>query len=315
MNHKTFLKKPLVILFCMFWMGACGGPQNEPTVQQSPIPKKTGVLLLSHGSHSETWRKTLFELESNVKDRILEKGNIAGTKTAFMEYHEPSIATRLKEFDEEGYSDVIIVPILLTVSSHSFDDIPTIIGLKENPESVEMLRLENIERYTPKANVHITPLLDFGKTLGNNVLRRTKALSKNPEEEGLVLIGYGSEPYEKEWSDLFRKTAEHIVQETGISEHSTGWCGHIVRYAPDSTTTAINRILEKKKTAIVIPSLVAFDENFQIRIIGGGIEKIKEHNERVLYKPDAILPDPDVEQWVVDISNKYSDKISNRQNN
>ena len=86
---------------------------------------------------------------------------IEGIKTAFMEYNEPSIATRLKEFDKEGFTDVILVPIFLKVSSHSFEDIPTIIGQKEDPNSKEMLKIEKIERYTPKATVHLTPLLDF----------------------------------------------------------------------------------------------------------------------------------------------------------
>lgn len=294
-------------------LSACSSPgSKQETADAIPAVRKTGVLLVSHGSHSETWRNTLFGLEDNVRERVLENGRVEGIKSAFMEYTEPSIATRLKEFDEEGYSDVIIVPILLTVSSHSFDDIPTIVGMKENPESVEMLKLEKIERYTPEAQVHITPLLDFQEILQDNVLRRARALSKNPEEEGLALIGYGSEPYEEEWTQLFEAAADHVAAETGIDTYSIGWCGHIVRYAPDSTTTAIERVLKTEETAIVIPALVAFDENFQVRIIGGGIEKVDNHQERVLYKPDAILPDPGVEQWIVDISNEYSETIDKK---
>ncbi len=306
------LKTGLMALLCLFFLAACADGDPGSAGQPTPDSGKIGVLLVSHGSHSETWRNTLFELENNVRDAILDGGTVSGTKTAFMEYNEPSIATRLKEFDEEGYSDVILVPILLTVSSHSFDDIPTIVGLKDNPESIEMLKLEKIERYTPRANVRITPLLDFGRILRKNVLRRTRGLSKNPADEGLVLIGYGSEPYEQEWAELFDSAAMHVAGETGIDTHSIGWCGHIVRYSLDSTAAAVNRVLEKKKTAIVIPSLVAFDENFQIRIIGGGIEKVEGHKERVRYKPDAILPDPDVEQWVVDISTEYAEKILNQ---
>ena len=312
MHRISFLKTGLMAFLCFFSFAACAGDDSGDPGQPDPGPGKIGVLLVSHGSHSETWRNTLFELENNVRDTILQKGDVSGTKTAFMEYNEPSIATRLKEFDEEGYSDVILVPILLTVSSHSFDDIPTIIGLKDNPESMEMLKLEKIERYTPRANVHITPLLDFGKILRKNVLRRTRALSKNPADEGLVLIGYGSEPYEQEWTELFTSAAGYVAGETGVDTHSIGWCGHIVRYSPDSTAAAVNRVLAKKKTAIVIPSLVAFDENFQIRIIGGGIEKVEGHKERVLYKPDAILPDPEVERWVVDIGTEYVEKILNQ---
>ncbi|HED31850.1 MAG TPA: cobalamin biosynthesis protein CbiX [Prosthecochloris aestuarii] len=294
-------------------LSACSSPDSkQETADAIPAVRKTGVLLVSHGSHSETWRNTLFGLEDNVRERVLENGRVEGIKSAFMEYTEPSIATRLKEFDEEGYSDVIIVPILLTVSSHSFDDIPTIVGMKENPESVEMLKLEKIERYTPEAQVHITPLLDFQEILQDNVLRRARTLSKNPEEEGLALIGYGSEPYEEEWTQLFEAAADHVAAETGIDTYSIGWCGHIVRYAPDSTTTAIERVLKTEETAIVIPALVAFDENFQVRIIGGGIERVDNHQERVLYKPDAILPDPGVEQWIVDISNEYSETIDKK---
>ena len=52
-----------------------------------------------------------------------------GIKTAFMECTEPSIATRLKEFDEESYDAVVVAPIFLTVSSHYSHDIPVICGL------------------------------------------------------------------------------------------------------------------------------------------------------------------------------------------
>ena len=307
-STTDYTRNLLVILLLM--IAGCTAKPEESAEIQPGNDRKIGVLLISHGSHSETWRNTLFELEKNVSDRIQENGKVSGTKSAFMEYTEPSIATRLKEFDSEGYTDVVIIPILLTVSSHSFDDIPTIIGLKENPESVEMLKLEKIERYTSKATPHITPLLDFSDILRKNVLRRVRNLSNNPEDEGLVIIAYGSEPYEKEWTELFDKAANHVHAETGIDAYSIGWCGHIVRYSPDSTASAIRRVLDKKKTALVIPSLVAFDENFQIKIIGGGIEKVDDHETRVKYKPDEIMPDSNIEQWIVNISEEYAANIS-----
>lgn len=303
-----------LVLILLSISGCSFQPNESPETRQSR-DKKIGVLLISHGSHSETWRNTLFELEKNVKGRVLEDGRVSGIKSSFMEYTEPSIATRLKEFDNEGYTDVVIIPILLTVSSHSFDDIPTIIGLKENPESVEMLKLEKIERYSPKATPHITPLLDFSKILQQNTLRRVRKLSTDPEEEGLAIIAYGSEPYEKEWRDLFETAAKHVEAETGINTYSIGWCGHIVRYSPDSTTAAVKRVLERKNTALVIPALVAFDETFQIKIIGGGIEKIDNHENRVRYKPDAILPDNNIENWIVDVAAEYSANIINKKNN
>lgn len=303
MTIKGLLFLGLIILLNL---NSC---KNDEDQKSSGENRKIGVLLVNHGSRSETWRKALLDLEDRVRDRILSDGQIKGIKTAHMEYTEPSIATRLKEFDAEGFTDIIIVPIFLTVSPHTFDDIPTIIGQKENPQSKELIKVEKIERYTPKAKTYITPNLDFTDILKKNVLRRVKNLSKNPQNEGLVLIGYGDETYEKEWIDLFNNVADYVKKETGITDYTYGWCGHIVRYNPEKTTEAINNILKTKQTAVVIPVLVAHDEYFQIKIIGGGIEKVKDYKQKVLYKPDAILPDENVEKWVIDITAEYLKKI------
>lgn len=305
-NTKRFTAGLFSMLFLLL-IASC--QSKETTATKSDGEQKIGVLLVNHGSHSETWRNALLDVEHHVKDDLMKDGNVKGVKTAFMEYNEPSIATRMKEFDKEGYTDVIIIPIFLTVSPHTFEDIPTIVGLKEDPESKEMLQLEKIERYTAKARVHITPLLDFTDILKKNVLRRVKDLTNDPENEGLVLIGYGDEDYEKEWIALFNDVAGYVKKEVGISQHSYGWCGHIARYNPEETIKAIDKVLAKKKTAVVVPVLVAHDENFQIKIIGGGISNVKDNKTRVVYKPDAILPDVNVDQWVIGIAAEYVKKI------
>lgn len=264
--------------------------------------RKIGVLLVSHGSLSETWRKALTDLGERVRPRVLADGRVADLKSAFMEYTEPSIATRLEEFDAQGFSDVVIVPVFLTVSPHPFDDIPTIIGQKTDPQSLETIKIEGIRRYTPRARTHLTPLLDFTGLLQENVLRRAKALSKAPEKEGLVLIAYGDETYEKEWVALLDKVAAHVKAGTGISVHSHGWCGHLVHYDPTRTTRAIEKVLADKERALVVPVLVAHDERFQIKLIGKGIDGVPGHESKVVYKPDSILPDPGVERWIEDAS-------------
>lgn len=308
--------KTAVIVFSAIVMSvmiySCSS-KAENENKEAASAQKIGVLMVNHGSRSATWRQALMDLESNVKERILAGGKIAGTKTAHMEYTEPSIATRLKEFDAEGYTDIIVVPVFLTVSPHTFDDIPTIMGQKEDPQSKEMLKIEKIECYKPKAKTYLTPNLDFTDILKKNVLHRVKELSENPGTEGLVLIGYGDETYDKEWGELFNNVAEYVKQEVGITEHTYGWCGHIAHYNPEKTTEAINNVLKKKETAVVIPVLVAHDENFQIKIIGGGIEKVANNKEKVIYKPDAILPDANVEKWVIDITGEYLKKIETSQ--
>ncbi len=278
-----------------------------------PSPtKKVGVLLVNHGSRSATWRDGLLQLERRVSEPILTVPGVRGLKTAFMEYTEPSVATRMKEFDREGYTDIIVVPIFLTVSPHTFDDIPTILGIKEDPHSLQQLKIERIERYAPRARPHLTPPLDFTDILQKNLLRRVAALSQHPEQEGIVLIGYGDETYDREWVTLFNHVATFIRARTGIAGYAYGWCGHIASYKPEETAQAINTVLKGSSKALVIPVLVAHDEMFQIKIIGDGIAKVPNHEERVTYKPDAILPDPEVEAWVIRITEEYAGKIQGR---
>lgn len=307
--------KSLLNLFigCIFvagpFLSSCNS-KNKSNSGTKSNDKKVGVLLVNHGSRSETWRNALLDLDKKVKDSILLDGSVSGVKTAFMEYTEPSIATRLKEFDSAQYTDVIIVPVFLTVSSHSFDDIPTLIGQKDDPKSIELFKIEKMDRYTPLAKVHIAPLLDFTDILKKNVLNRVKELSQDPSEEGLVLIAYGDKTYNAEWSALMKDVAGYVQQNTGISDYSFGWCGHIAHYSPDSTAFPINDILKKKKSALVVPVLVAFDEIFQIKIIGDGIRKVSGSNTKILYKPDAILPDPNVEKWVIQTAREFAGRIN-----
>lgn len=309
----TLVKKYLIITLITaglsaFIITSCNTKEDKGKTGNNN-ETKIGVLLVNHGSRSAAWRNALLDLEKNVRDSILKDGKVTGVKTAFMEYNEPSIATRLKEFDKENYSDVVIIPIFLTVSSHSFDDIPSLIGQKEDPKSIELFKIEKMERYTPVAKVHIAPLLDFTDLLKKNILKRFNELSKDAVNEGLTLIAYGDKTYNAEWSKLMQDVAGYVKQNAGVTDFSFGWCGHVAHYNPDSTTVAINQVLQKKKTSVVIPVLVAFDEMFQINIIGGGINKVTKSKERVLYKPDAILPDKNVEDWVIQTSGEFTQRI------
>ncbi len=272
---------------------------------------KVGVLLVSHGSHSESWRKMVLDIEQSVRHDILDSGRIAEVRSAFMEYTEPSIATQLKEFDREGFADIILVPLLLTVSSHSFDDIPTIIGQKRDHLTVNTLPLQGIEIYKPKARVAIAPLLDFPAVLGKNIVRRVRQMSKDPANEGVVLVAYGDKQYEEEWKRLLEKVGNEIKNETGVDCIRHSWCGHVVQYKSESTATAIRDVLQGKQRALVVPVLVAVDEAFQGKIIGGAIRDVNA-GQRIAYQHDAILPDENINRWVVDISLELASKLADQ---
>ncbi len=253
----------------------------------------------------------MLDIEQSVRDEILKSDRVGQIRSAFMEYTEPSIATRLKEFDREGFTDIILVPLLLTVSSHSFDDIPTIIGQKQDHLTVNTLPLQGIEIYKPKSRVCIAPLLDFPAVLGKNIVRRVRQMSKEPAGEGVVLVAYGDKQYDEEWKRLLKKVGDEIKSETEVDCVRHAWCGHVVHYKSEPTATAIRDVLNKKQRAIVVPVLVGVDEMFQGKIIGEAIRSVRA-DDRIFYRHDAILPDENINRWVVDISLDLASKLTNQ---
>ncbi|WP_063769019.1 sirohydrochlorin chelatase [Flammeovirga sp. OC4] len=274
--------------------------QDSASTANSNTGEKIGVLLVNHGSHSKGWRQMLKDIEIDVKDDIMKSGEITDVRTAFMEYTEPSIATQMKKFDEENYDRVIVVPIFLTISSHTSNDIPNIVGLANDPKVKASLKEEGIETYTSKARVIVTPLLDFPTVLKKNITRRAKALSNGSGDEGVALIAYGDEEFNQQWEEMVEDIGRYLKAQTGIGSISYGWCGHLVRYSSEPTKKAIDQILELEERAIVIPVLVANDEHFQGEIIQKGVDMV-EDQKRVVYKQDAILPDANINKWVVKI--------------
>lgn len=259
---------------------------------------KTGVLLVSHGSHSPQWRQMLLDFHDDVAPELLEVPKVGSVKSAFMEYTEPSIASQLRAFDEEGYESVILVPLLLTVSSHSFDDIPTIVGMKEDAATMLTLKAEGIDRYKPRSEVHITPLLDFHALLESNLPRRIAPLSRDPSHECVILVAYGSQEYDEEWEAFFERLDKTVVAKTGVAEVRHCWCGHIVHYSPKPTADAIRSALQSHERVIVIPVLVARDEYFQEQVIATAVKQV-DAGSRVSYVQDAILPDDNLKSWVI----------------
>lgn len=269
-----------------------------------------GVLLVSHGSHSPSWRHMLLDVHRDVAGELLALPGVTTVRSAFMEYTEPSIATQLRAFDEQGVSEVIVVPLLLTISDHSFDDIPVICGQREDAEKEAELAGELIEIYRPKAELTFAPLLDFTDLVEKNLGRRLAEAVGDPEQlaadersTGLVLIGYGSSDFDDQWHEFFDKIDRFAETQLGVDSSVHAWCGHLVEYSRQPTLDALEAQLAKHDRVVLVPIFVAYDEMFQQKIMGRAAERCSAP-ERVIYTDDAILPEPAVAEWVSEITGR-----------
>ncbi len=294
--------------FLLLAFSSCGSEEIVNNEQNKDNGHKTAVLLVSHGSHSELWRNMLTDLETKVQDELLANPDIDDVRSAFMEYTEPSIATRMKELDAEGFDDVVVVPVFLTVSSHYSHDIPVILGVSSDPRAKDyMIGKEKIEVYKAKANVSIVPPLDYTTLLKKNIARRVKALSENAENEGVLLVAYGDAMYNQQWEEMVEEIGKYLKIKTGHESVAYAWCGHLVEYSTEPTENGINQLFELEDKVIVVPVLVANDPYFQNDIIQKAVDNV-ERSLDVFYKQDAILPDENLNQWVIDITKQTLEK-------
>jgi hypothetical protein len=290
----------VTVVLGMVLLWGCA-PRDEAAVAAGPGDRKVGVLLANHGSRQQSWRDMLLEVETAVGDQILALPDVKGVKTAFMEYSEPSIATRLKEFDAEGYDEIIVVPIFVTVGGHTNQDIPNLIGVKNDPGILESLRRENIETYRPRAKVTLTRTLDATDFLKANILRRTRArlAGQDGRDFGVTLAAYGDDKFNQQWEALMAEVGRYLMAEVGIDTINYAWSGHLVNYSIEPTRKAVNDILAKKKKDIVVSVYVAYDKKFQSEVIGGGIAASDRPGDVLYAERESILPDADLNAWIV----------------
>lgn len=297
-----------IIYFIAFTVLLTSCNNSETHTDPNKEGKKIGVLIVNHGSVAESWRNQLLEVEKAVEPTLLANEKISDVKTAFMEYTEPSIATRMKEFDEEGYDEVVVVPVFLTVSSHYSHDIPVIVGLSADPKIKEELKKEKIEVYRAQAKVTIAPPLDYSSILKKNIERRVNALSENPENEGVLLVAYGDQQYNQQWEEMVEEIGKYLKIKTGHSDIAYAWCGHLVHYSQEPTKNGILKLQELNDDVIVIPILIANDPYFQDEIIQGAVDAVTVDGN-VKYVQDAILPDEPLNNWVTDIAIKTANQL------
>jgi len=281
-------------------LAGCGKStqQTETTADAGP---KIGVLLVNHGSEQKAWRDMLVDVEKSVTDRILAMPNVEGIKTAFNEYTEPSVATQMKAFDDEGYDEVIVLPLFLTVGGHTNSDIPNLIGLKNDKDTLEALPKEGVPVYRPRARVTLLHTIDATEFLKTNILRRTKELLKDGDgtKVGVTLAAYGDAGFNQQWEELMTSIGTYLKDNLGIDTVNSAWSGHLVNYSIEPTKKAINQVLAEKDKDILISVYVAYDYMFQRDIIGEAAKKSDRPQDVLYNETESILPDKNLNNWVV----------------
>lgn len=96
--------------------------------------KKTGILLLSHGSRLDEGAKVI----NAYKDYYAEKNPDAIIEVGYMEIRKPNIPEAFENLKSIADLDkIIVVPVFIANGVHTKKDIPKILGLDSELEDNE----------------------------------------------------------------------------------------------------------------------------------------------------------------------------------
>ena len=145
----------------------------------------------------------------------------------------------------------------------------------------------------------MTPTL--GDVLKKNVLRRVEALrgSDSGEDMGVLLVGYGDQVYGQQMEEMMEGIGRYLKIKTEIDTVAYAFCGNLADYSGAPVVEAINEVLELEKQVLVVPVLLGVDEKLQRDAIQAAVNAISTAS-MVRYKQDAVLPDPEVNEWVIE---------------
>lgn len=275
---------------------------------KGPAPVKKGetsigVLIVAHGSKSSQWTGMVKAVADEVREPILNGTAVSDVRLAFIEESKPNIASQLRAFDEAGYDEVIVVPLFIAVESTKMNKyLQYLVGVRSDAGQMKQLEKEGYEIYYPRARISVTPALNEGSVLKKNVLRRAKALQgeDSGDDIGLLLVGYGDQAYGQQMQEIMEGIGRYVKIKSDIDSVGYAFAGELVDYSGEPIVEAINELLKLDEKVLIVPVLLAVDPMLQINTIQAAVNAVPTAS-RLRYKPDAVLPDPKVNEYVINL--------------
>ena len=276
---------------------------------------KPGLLVLAHGG-SETWN-TLVEESANS---LSEKYHVA---IAFGMADPKTLESGIKELEAYKVKQIVVVPLF--ISSHSFILRQTEYFLSKRNELADPLIIMdhsgqpsdhsmpnmpegqkpvNIipQQIQTDADLYIAGALDDHDIVAEILFARSRALSVNPTNETLIIVGHGPnlEDDNRNWISNMESLTDKLRKmnsESGIEYKNIFAAtvrddapGEIYEMAAENLRSLV-RQSSKNSTVIIVPLLLS----------KGGIEKgIVKRLEGLDYKwtGETLLPDPLISEFL-----------------
>lgn len=249
--------------------------------------EQTGILLIAHGSKNQQWVEYI--------EQTIAAVNIDLPMTiGFLERVEGrSIADGVRELEKRKIKRIIAIPLFISSGSTHLEEIKFALGV------IPTSRIETDFRpIDSHAEIIWCSAMDDHPYIINILKERIQLLSKEPANEGLLLVAHGSdkEGFYHLWEDTLQNISRSLKNQFSFQE---------VRYA----TVHPNNIMEQAKTIgrnkklLIVPVFLS-EGYYTSRYIPSKLEGLE-----YLYSGETYLPHPLVSKWIENSINHVEGSI------
>jgi sirohydrochlorin ferrochelatase len=295
------------LLFLLTFIGiGCSDQASENT-------KKTGVLILAHGSRDTTWTNNVYEATRSISEDYT-------VEVAFGMANPFSMQPAIDSLESKGIEQIVVVPLFVSSYSPIIRQNEYLLGFRDSladapmpPMRHEMTdemmaKMDHMEHFELKplkvnAEVKMTTPLDDHQLVAEILMDRIAAVSDDPSEETLLLVAHGpvSDQDNNNWlaaiDNLSSQIKEMQAEQGGEAFYNI--VSHTVR--DDASKEVYDQAKEEFRTlvieankhgeAIVIPLLLS----------KGGVERrylTRLEGLEYTWGGEALLPHDNISRFI-----------------
>ena len=260
------------------------------------LSAKSALVVIAHGSPSAAWNNAVLDLEGRLAAAKIP--GISYTRVALMEFARPDIADVIRDCELQQVDTVFALPLFISPSGHSEDDIPNILGLKYNPSIFNAIREEGIRTVNTGMHIILGPTLMESGLISKIMLRRVKALSSDKNDEAVIFLAHGDEYRKGFWDKILRDCAEE-VKASGFTcvDYRLVGMGQNLR---NDIAPLLNKASKERERVIVQGIYLVSAANSMAR--RAGLEA-----ENIIFGSEGILPQSgdEVIGWIVNTTKEW----------
>lgn len=246
--------------------------------------RKLGVLVISHGSCNEEWVKLVRDAVADVvKPEVMVD---APVECSFLELVEGClIQDGINRLEQNGVTDMIVVPLFVSSGSTHIDEISWALGVKAEPD------LEtDMQKFRIACNVHLCAPIDDDPEIAELLVDKLRPLSKSAERELVLLVGHGSREkgFHGRWRQGLKSLAKQVQALGGYAAVET------VMLLPNQATCKLKAWQKRRpELDVIIAPLFLSAGYFTNKVIP---ERFAGFTYR--YSGASLLPSPHISRWM-----------------